>query len=289
MTTTAAVDTSRLISTTRRSFDITITPAMATAILDFNRNNRRISTVNYLKLSHAMSAGQWEYNGETIKISRTGILLDGQHRLMACEHSGVPFTTLMVIGLSENSQSTIDTGKSRSLADNLSMAGFGNTNSMAAIIKTFFLIETSGSLYRGLLNSANEMITVSDGLTYLAAHESDIVTATAFGHKTAKSTGLTARLAALAWHTFTAIDTEDADYFFDHLASGVGLDAGNPILALRERLRKNKEARVDKKMGPVEMMAITIKAWNRFRRGESVQILAYRPGGAHPEVFPEAI
>ena len=35
------------------------------------------------------------------------------------------------------------------------------------------------------------------------------------------------------------------------------------------------------------LTAILIKAWNAYRSGEEVGVLRFRPGGAHPEKFPE--
>lgn len=48
-----------------------------------------------------MRNGNWKANGEAIKFSSTGRLLDGQHRLRACVKEQVPFTTLVIRGLED--------------------------------------------------------------------------------------------------------------------------------------------------------------------------------------------
>ena len=37
------------------------------------------------------------------------------------------------------------------------------------------------------------------------------------------------------------------------------------------------------------LLAITLKAWNAYRQGETVGLYRWRPGGAKPEAFPEPI
>lgn len=75
----------------------TITPADAMSILENNFENRRVSSAQVSRLSAAMRRGSFVgENGETIKISEAGTLIDGQHRLYACVASGKPFRTLVV-------------------------------------------------------------------------------------------------------------------------------------------------------------------------------------------------
>jgi len=37
------------------------------------------------------------------------------------------------------------------------------------------------------------------------------------------------------------------------------------------------------------IIALVLKAWNAYRSGETIQLLRFKVGGAHPEKFPEPI
>lgn len=83
----------------------TITPDIAKTMLGENVNNRRISHDNVNMFAREMRNGEWRFNGEAIKFSKDGRLLDGQHRLLAVIaaltiktwnkwHSGLPLRQL---------------------------------------------------------------------------------------------------------------------------------------------------------------------------------------------------
>ena len=85
---------------------------------------------------------------------------------------------------------------------------------------------------------------------------------------------------------FSEIDQEDADAFFDAFISGVGLEEGSPILALRTLLTNLRSRSKATKIDQNYVAALVIKAWNAWRAGLEVTTLYYRPGGANPEKFP---
>ena len=65
----------------------TITPDIAKTMLGENVNNRRISHDNVNMFAREMRNGEWRFNGEAIKFSKDGRLLDGQHRLLAARRA----------------------------------------------------------------------------------------------------------------------------------------------------------------------------------------------------------
>lgn len=62
-----------------------VTPEMAENILAARGPNRNVSASVINKYARDMLAGRWQLNGQTIKISKDGQLLDGQHRLEAAK------------------------------------------------------------------------------------------------------------------------------------------------------------------------------------------------------------
>ncbi len=102
---------------------VTITPEIAKELLTHNIGNRKINQANVKRIAEDMIARDYKLNGETIKIYEDGTLADGQHRLMACVLSGVPFETYIIKGIKKDVLPTIDAGKCRSLVESLNMIG----------------------------------------------------------------------------------------------------------------------------------------------------------------------
>jgi len=71
-----------------------ITPTHAKYILDnHNPNTCKMRAEAVKRYAEDMAKGNWKLNGETIKVTPNGQLLDGQHRLAGCVMSGVSFET----------------------------------------------------------------------------------------------------------------------------------------------------------------------------------------------------
>ena len=102
---------------------VTITPEMAEEMLKRNIANRKVNQANVNRIAADMATGNYRINGETIKISSNGEILDGQHRLLACIKSGVPFKSYIVYNVEREAIGTIDMGKGRSVADSLNVMG----------------------------------------------------------------------------------------------------------------------------------------------------------------------
>lgn len=102
---------------------MTITPQMAGQMLEKNIANRKVNQANVNRIASDMATGNYKVNGETIKISPNGEILDGQHRLLACVKSGMAFQTYVVYDVERETVGTIDMGKGRSVADSLNVMG----------------------------------------------------------------------------------------------------------------------------------------------------------------------
>jgi hypothetical protein len=62
---------------------ISVTPELAAKWLELNDHNRGVVTARVDQYAADMRRGEWRVNGEAIKISADGKILDGQHRLLA--------------------------------------------------------------------------------------------------------------------------------------------------------------------------------------------------------------
>lgn len=260
---------------------VTVTPERAEELLAHNTHNRHIKKSNLQKVTRALVNGEWQLNGEAVKIAVDGTILDGQHRLVAVQQTGVPMKTLLIRGLPNETQETMDTGSPRSAADVLRLRNEENGVILAAIAKKVRLASVYGlkaAVSNSYVVTSSEIVRTVEDLPHLREVAKQ-------GMKVAANTGLSGSLAGLLIHTFTGIDETDAAFFFERLITGEMLEQGHPIYELRKQLTLVKAIRGQKSQAYVA--AIAIKAWNKYRDGEKVSLLKFTVGGASPEAFPE--
>jgi hypothetical protein len=258
-----------------------IGPSQAEALIGANSKNRHVMRSKVEMWSRAMAAGNWILNGESIKVAGSGILLDGQHRLLAVLDSGSTIETVVVRGLPEPTQETVDIGDRRSLADILTLRGEQNTFLLAASLMVAVRLDMNGNLFSGtgyIWPSSQELL---DYLDENPGIRDSVIYAGRVKHSVLRYPG--SLMAGLYFH-FSRLDIDDANAFWERLLDGVGLDIGQPVLTLRQLLLKDQTNQ--RRMSTTHRAAVTIKAWNAFRAGRSLQILRWSRGGATPEDFP---
>lgn len=262
-----------------------VTPSLAEAWLAKNTHNRNLREGHVKGLAHDMSTGAWTFNGEAIKFAPDGTLLDGQHRLAAIAMSGATIEMLVINNVAPEYQHTMDTGSKRTPGDMLRLRGEKNYNILAAGIRACIIWESGARSFTGRGGSATT--TNTQILRYLESHPEMRTYAERF-QALRHNVPMPASVGFLAHKLFYEIDPVDAENFFNRLASDEGHYAGEPIYALRKALLVPRDqAKVS--YTPTWKLAVTIKAWNRYRAGEEIQVLRYTPGGASPEKFPEPI
>lgn len=228
----------------------TITPEIAKTMLGENVNNRRISRDNVNLFAREIRNGEWRFNGEAIKFGKDGRLLDGQHRLLAVIAADKPLTTLVIRGLEDETQQTMDSGKTRTLGDVLTLRGEKNSTQLASLARAVYLADVLAAS-RAFRSQSGDMLTSS--------------------------------MFASLWWTFAHIDTDAANRFFMSLASGANLQADDPILILRNTLmaQPHKAGRSTRD-NRVRIAALTIKAWNKWRKGKPLRQLKFSAGESFP-------
>lgn len=254
-----------------------ITPAVAEQMLKANVHNRDVRKRHVSMLAAAMQRGEWVENGDSIKFSKDGTLLDGQHRLMAVVESGIPITAPVVRDLEGNAQLTMDTGAKRKFADALKLQGETNTNTLAGALAILWHYE-AGSLRNKVTAPSYAQ------LLQLLEKNPDIRESVKVGQRLGSILRFSPSTLTVAHWVLLQLDTEDAEFFFARLEDGVNLDEDDAIRRLRESIFQNAVARA--KFNQLYMFALLIKAWNAYREGRPVKVLRWRIGGAHPEDFP---
>lgn len=253
---------------------VTVDPALGAALLDLNPEhwNRKISKELVARWEGAIRNGVWELNGETIIVAKTGELNNGQHRLTAGLRAGKAFETFIVFGIERDTRSSLDQGKRRTLADHLTMHGYTNVNmrsSAAAVVV--------GVLQRNVNILAHGQITAHQVLAAQEDHP-NLMAAQSMANRVQDAFKCSAPVFVGLHYLFARRSKDGADLFFQHLLYGTGLAAkDDPINRLQVFLREHGMRH--RRHTRAELVAVTIKAWNHFWRGERCGPLFWRVAG----------
>jgi len=285
MTDTIAADTSLDLIRNKPDVEVVdITPGMAEQMIGHNTHNRNIRHLDVSGYARDMAAGDWQYTAEPIRFDTNGVLIDGQHRLLAIIESGVTVRALIAYGLEPESQHAVDTGIPRKFHDVLKLRGEANSHTLAAVVAAVGMWERG---FRRLGDGNRSLkLTNPQKLHVLESHP-ELRAVSTNATRVASHCALPASLIGLCWWLFDAIDSEDTTYFFDRLASDTDHAKGDPIYELRRTAAESKDVRGERSR--TWLLAITIKAWNAYRNGDKVSLYRYRTGGSRPEQFPEPI
>lgn len=259
-----------------------VTPEIAGSWESLFAPNRSIRQHKVRAMVRDLQRGAWAENGETVKFDEDGFLIDGEHRLRAISQAGVPVWLLVVRGVKRSTRHTVDTGTARIAADALRLDGEKNTNVLAAAVAWLIrwqngsMLSTTHITHDEIKAALAADLGIRDSLSLVDSSQLRVLCPTAplvFIHYVASTDNRPA-----------------ADDFVHMIATGTypdgrGLDADHAVLRLRDRLIKSKSQK--EKLPTVEIVALTIKAWNLTRTGRRVKSLVWRGRGPSAEAFPE--
>lgn len=265
----------------------TISPELAERYLGENKQNRSLKTRYVRKLTGAITRGEWVLNGESIKFDVDGNLIDGQHRLAAVIEANQTIESLVVRNASREAQETVDVGLKRSLADALKIRGELSHSHTAAAIGWFYRMQkgmsarVTGPGAKG--TGGPDYPSVQQGIAILESNPG-LRESRAMGSRLNAHLGIPTGLATALYYTFSSIDNQDSEVFFEYLVGGANLGEKDPIHILRETLLRYNGQRPK----PQQLMyaAVIIKGWNFYRKGQDVSRITWSPGGSRREPFP---
>lgn len=260
---------------------VQLTPAQAEQLLARNTRNRGVQQARVEQYAADMVKGDWQINGEAIKISRDGVILDGQHRLLAITEARVPVTTLLITGLAPETQETMDQGRGRSFGDALKLRGEKQYTTLAAAVRTVCLYERDGVPFH---DSGRRPAPTIAQLSRTLERNPELRDSVTFA-LSMRRPWLPATTVAALHHLFSAVAEDCADDFFRKLATGEELAASSPIYVLRERLIAEHADKMTSLHNRV-LLAFVVRAWNAYMQGETLRRLVFNPGGANPDRFP---
>lgn len=253
---------------------VRVTPALAEIILSKNENNRKVSKIQVKRLATDMTGGRFLFNGDAVRLTSKGGLLDGQHRCHACIASGVSFDAIVIVGIETDAQQTIDQQLRRTAAHQLGMLGYKDPSNVAHAGRIYWMLKERGTVIRNLEHQP----TYQQILETIEEHQA--LTETAYGHKAWKAHlgGVGLHVAMRLWCANIGGDAA-ADKFFTPLVSSLGFKGKTDPAYMLHKALSERERLTEK-----ERAAFVIKAWNAYRRGQPLRQLKFLAG----EEFPTA-
>ncbi len=256
-----------------------ITPELAQELLGSNvQHQRKIGRPNLAKIESDLRNDRFKLNGEPIIIGESGKLLDGQHRLCACQNTQTGFWSVVVRGIDDENFHIINIGKGRTLADILKIAGEVNCNNLAAAIAR--MVEYMRDASRvGATGNGREAVSTAEAMDTLAMMPKlrDSVAANCF-----ISSGEVISCSRIAWLHCLAHEEcpEQAPEFFHKLQTGEQLSVNSPIYWFRARMIADKQSSA--KLPTREVLALLVKTWNAYLAGQTVKSLRWSASEPFP-------
>jgi hypothetical protein len=234
------------------------------------RRNRLVSVPTVNRYARDMSAGNWQWTGDAIKIDVDGYVRDGQHRLLAIVDSDATLRLPVVRNLDPEAQLVVDIGRPRVARDQSVIRGHGNASHLTSTAKLILRWRAGRVLDNSYQPSITEVMHEIEGID-ADAIKSGVNIATAL--RTALGYAPIAVSAAWSIEAYT-IDPELHDRVVQSLRDGSGLTTGDPILALRNTIIRYDPAIGRRRLGQAGQLYQYVKAWNASRKNETnVQLL----------------
>lgn len=239
---------------------VTLTPVLAQILLEHNPINRPIRRVANAKINNEIVSGRWKLNGESIVVSKEGLLLNGQHRCLNVVTTGVSIPIGIWFGVEEEARYTIDTGSGKTARDFLAMKDYRDSAVLSAAIGNYIQYKKLGRLdHSGNKPTATEIVEVAGRLK--GFDESVSITAGAQRAKLASRAIL-----SFCHYVFWKRSNRDAaDLFMRKLIEGTGLQHGDPIFYCMHKLRAAQRG-----VTANAKSDLVFRTWNLWRKGEQV-------------------
>ena len=266
---------------------VTVTPAIATELLAKNVGNRTLSSGFVFQLAEQMKDGKWKFTGDTVKVSDTDRLIDGQHRLSAVVLSGIPQDMLIASGLDENVFDVIDSGKLRSAGDVLSTVGIDNPRKVATVAKFAILYKRGKfSAFSGGKRGTREkgsLVTNQDVREFVLGNaEIEKVVDKAISMNS-KFKNISFTVFGGMYFILNEVDPVKCEDFFEKLVTGANLSVDDPVYAIREKFIRIS-ANPLLKVSVSDAVFYVAKAWCLFKENKQVKQIRRSKKEGFPQV-----
>ena len=238
-----------------------VTPEKALAWLTNAAKNRPIHDAAVRRYGADMECGRWTLNGQGIIFDTNGRLVDGRHRLTAIVATSCEVTMLVVRGAKPEAFETMDSGRTRTLANTLAIEGHKHAAATSATARICFAYVAGMNLKFSATRT--ELLSLVRRHPMIETYAAQV----ASRDYLIKNMGVprNSLAAVMAIANNTGEREQDVKEFLDGFITGEGLFSGDPRLTLRRWLAKTRqEVGVGGSRVAEPFFAATVKAWGAF-------------------------
>lgn len=270
--------------------EIEVNPQVAERLLSANKGNRPIKDKLVSRYANQMVERKWfENTGElflftspSLKRLEEGILINGQHRLLAVIRSGVTLKFEAKFNVDERVFNVIDSGISRTSKDLFHIKNISYASIIPSILNAVYDIKgisEKRQFSQRTLTAAELMVVYNEKPEYWEDIARKAYTWYSRVNKIVSPTFIASMYAFLI-----EVDRDDAELFFEIFSDPMNMES-KPISLLRNKLLQNRMSKI--KMSDKTKRILTIKAWNYYRKGDNNVV--YLKFNFKNEEFPKAI
>jgi hypothetical protein len=247
---------------------VDIDPDYASALLATLDPRQRVQRPKHVQfLAREMAAGNWhETTNDLIVVSKSGTLINGQHRMSAVVASGATVKFWVMYDAPDDSYNVMDQGNSpRTLADYARAAGAKYSGSIATICRLLLPIDNKDIAISSRTSTA-------DVQAYLDNEYERLLTASRLSELSKEICSSKGTLAAGI--TLCLRHNEAKAFEFFQMVSPTyphGLDAGHPARTLRELFIAERMKR--RHLASGEHMKAAVKAYSAWVEGRKLFVI----------------
>jgi len=264
--------------------DVWLGQAMAERIRGEELQNRKLTDAQVEGLvSDMLRPGAWKPNGDSIRFTPGGQVIDGQGRLiaflLACRRKpGTTFITDLRFNVPPEAFSTIDTGKKRTSADILSMVHIQNGFLMSAIARLW------KSYHSGQMRVQKKV--TNDEVMHIVLENRDLfIEAVKITNYTRHETRVPGAVLGFVCALGLRTDRAKTAQFFDQLTTKLHLAETDPAYVLHRAIRNKAKLTQRRGVERIEAAALVIKALNAHFQNEQMEVVRWGP----KEPFPRFV
>lgn len=227
-----------------------VTPRLAGLFLERNVEGQRTATTTTIdKYASDMISGAWQFAGDPVRFDDKMYIIDGQHRLKAIMDSGDAQMLMVVTGLDSGVIVAIDSGRKRSLPDQVRMTfkGIKYHKAVASLMTRMWYWDNGNYGKKGLARVPNASnINATPSYSQLFAYKADVEAKYGISFETAASVGVRAAVVrkgigdssyGLLYMLMARVDPYRAEEFFhEFLVESRSTSPEYPIERLKNRL-----------------------------------------------------
>lgn len=243
---------------------MTITPEVAKSFYVQSAGNRPISPQRVDMFAKYILENKWVVDGSPLKFDEKGNFIDGHHRVLGIVKSDRAVQAMVTYGLPSLAMQTIDTGRARTVGDQLAIANIRDANLKAAVAGVILSLESKNPAYD------QRVVDKIAQFEMAANHQFFNTKITNTRYKKYRDLLGNAKAIFAAHYLIDNQFPTQADRFFDVLQTGMPiLTQDETIINIREALMRLKNNR--HLVRNFAMAAGLIRAWDAWRQGKIIK------------------